>query len=60
MRTLKSNAGRLIERVLPKADAHAKDICPRECWTERTSNLCRTCCTDSKCRISCTGYNYCR
>jgi hypothetical protein len=59
MRTLKSNAGRLIERILPTADAHAKDNCPRECWTVQSGGMCRTCCTDYKCHVYCNGYDYC-
>ncbi|MFF7250269.1 hypothetical protein ACFZBU_41100 [Embleya sp. NPDC008237] len=59
MRTLKAGAGRLIERILPKADAEAG--CPTDCWTEWTANgqRCRRCCITPRCGVSCGSFDYC-
>ncbi|NGO79481.1 hypothetical protein G6045_28075 [Streptomyces sp. YC504] len=59
MRTLKAGAGRLIERILPKAEAEAG--CPPDCWTQWTSNgqHCRRCCYTPKCTVSCGSFSYC-
>ncbi|MYS85307.1 hypothetical protein [Embleya scabrispora] len=59
MRTLKAGAGRLIERILPKADAEAG--CPPDCWTEWTTSgqRCRRCCYTARCGVSCGSFDYC-
>ncbi|MDI2128478.1 hypothetical protein [Yinghuangia seranimata] len=59
MRTLKAGAGRLIERILPKAEAEAS--CPPDCWTEWNYNYqrCRRCCDTHNCGVSCGSWDYC-
>ncbi|MFB7082802.1 hypothetical protein [Streptomyces sp. NPDC056308] len=56
MRTLKAGAGRLIERILPKAEAEAG--CPPDCWTEWSTSAqrCRRCCYTG---ASCGSWDYC-
>ncbi|MCX5109643.1 hypothetical protein OOK13_14055 [Streptomyces sp. NBC_00378] len=60
MRTLKAGAGRLIERILPKAVAEAG--CPPDCYTEWSTSAqrCRRCCySGATCKITCGSWDYC-
>jgi hypothetical protein len=57
MRTLKSNAGRLIERILPKADAEAG--CPPDPYVQRRGSYCRNCSTSLGCVTYCGSWYRC-
>ncbi|MFJ2898340.1 hypothetical protein ACIO87_26030 [Streptomyces sp. NPDC087218] len=60
MRTLKAGAGRLIERILPRAEAEAG--CLPDCYTEWSASAqrCRRCCySGNPCKVTCGSWDYC-
>jgi hypothetical protein len=60
MRTLKSNAGRLIERILPKAEAEARGNCTPYCVNRWLSiRTCRLCCWTPDCVWKCGPWEEC-